>query len=417
MKIHLKDKDQHLVRPIEDLAFVVLEDPQITLTQQLLGYLADRNVALICCGANHLPNGMLLSLDAHSLQTARFHDQVQASLPLKKQLWQKTIKHKIRQQAVLLDLTTDTTTAAVLATMAKKVNSGDTTNLEAQAAAQYWPALLGPDFYRSPTGPSPNHALNYGYAILRAAMARALAGHGLLNTLGIHHHNQYNAFCLADDLMEPYRPFVDAMVYHMTQEGVLDNTLTKDTKAVLLQVLTMDCVWDDQSTTVGLAMQRTASSLAACFEQKSPHASLLCHPCQLHLAGKAATAHRLKVFALPPMSAPPSRHHLSAYRIMFVLVFFDLPTQTAQDKRNYTLFRTRLLYAGFQHFQHSVYVRDCPSHESAEKHTATIKRLAPDKGHVSILRVTDKQMSSMVNVYGSYHDRPKPQPVQQLTLL
>jgi len=282
LKIHLKEKDTILVRPIEDLALLVLEHPQIVLTHQLLGQLAGHNVAVVCCDQNHLPNGMLLSFDTHYLQTARFHQQIQASGPLKKQLWQKTIKHKIRQQAALLAMTTGLASDSLQA-MAKKVTSGDLTNLEAQAASRYWRALLGINFLRSPIGPPPNQALNYGYAILRAAMARALAGAGLLNTLGIHHHNQYNAFCLADDMMEPYRPFVDAIVYDMILTDTLNDVLAKDEKAILLQVLTMDCVWDGQKTTVGLAMQRTAACLATCFEKKTPtHLGFPSHVCTTH---------------------------------------------------------------------------------------------------------------------------------------
>ena len=268
--VYLKKKKEQNQYPIEDLAIIVLEHQEITLTQQLLAHFGAQNVAVVFCDPSHLPNSMLRSFDAYYLSSARFRQQITASHPLIKQLWQKTIKHKIRQQAQLLTMI-GSSGSDLLYHMAKNVRSGDSTHLEAQAARNYWTLLLGADFYRSRIGPSPNHLLNYGYAIVRAATARALVGNGLNNALGIHHHNQYNAFCLADDMMEPYRPFVDALVYDMEKQMPLDGTITSSEKAQLLGVLTMDCLWEGQCTTVGNAIQRTASSLATCFEEKTPH--------------------------------------------------------------------------------------------------------------------------------------------------
>jgi len=227
-------------------------------------------MSVVFCDRNYLPNSMLVSFDAYYLPSARFRQQISASQPLKKQLWQKTIKHKIRQQAQLLTMI-GSSGDNFLYHMAKNVRSGDSTHLEAQASRIYWPLLLGGNFYRSRIGPSPNHLLNYGYAIIRSATARALAGNGLNNALGIYHRNQYNAFCLADDLMEPYRPFVDALVYDMEKQTPLDATILSSQKAHLLGVLTIDCLWEGQRTTVGNAIQRTASSLATCFEEKNPY--------------------------------------------------------------------------------------------------------------------------------------------------
>jgi len=262
--VRFKEREGWEQFPIEDLAFVVLEHPRITLTHQLLGELAEENVMVICCGSTHLPVGSLLSFKANYIQTARFRKQTAASEPLKKQLWKRTVKAKIGAQAETLACAGCEGAEALIA-LTKEVKSGDPTNVEGRAASYYWEMLFGSSFCRHPQGPPPNHALNYGYTILCAAMARALAGHGLLNTLGIHHQNQYNAFCLASDIMEPYRPFVDLVVYEMHQTG-MGEELTPAHKKKLLQLLTMDVRYEENTTTLGNALGYTAYSLATCFE-------------------------------------------------------------------------------------------------------------------------------------------------------
>jgi CRISPR-associated protein Cas1 len=184
--------------PIEDIGIVILEHPQITLSMSVLDALIKANAALISCDDHYMPSGMFLPLDGHNTQTERVRNQLNASEPLKKQLWQQTIKCKIENQAAVLEkLGLDSTRLKLLAT---KVLSGDTSNLEAQAASYYWKQLYGSNFVRSRKMESPNAQMNYGYAILRSLVGRALSASGMYPSVGIHHRNKYNAFCLADDI-------------------------------------------------------------------------------------------------------------------------------------------------------------------------------------------------------------------------
>ena len=208
---------------------------------------------------------MLLPLDGNTIQSERFRAQIDATEPLKKQLWQQTVKAKIANQAAVLqqwDIPNN-----YLKTSAQTVKSGDPDNNEAKAAAYYWSNLFPAAwmFFRKREGPPPNNLLNYGYAILRATVARAIVGAGLLPTLGIFHRNRYNAFCLADDLMEPYRPYVDEIVYRMVNELGAVEELTKEHKTVLLKIPAMDVMIDGEKSPLMLATQRTAVSLVKCF--------------------------------------------------------------------------------------------------------------------------------------------------------
>jgi len=254
--------------PIEDIGVLVLEHAEITLSQSALSKLLAYNVAVIVCDTQHLPSGLLLPLDGNSLQTERFAAQLGAKLPLKKQLWQQTVAAKILNQA--LHLEHHGKIAENLRRLSKQVQSGDKGNREAQAARIYWKALFeGEDFSRDRFGAPPNNLLNYGYAILRAAVARALISSGLLPTLGIHHANRYNAFCLADDVMEPYRPFVDFIVFNIWQarDKTLDFfELTKEHKRDLLQVLTAPTDMLGERSPLLVALSQTTASMVRCFE-------------------------------------------------------------------------------------------------------------------------------------------------------
>ena len=248
--------------PIEDLGFVIIEDQQTYISIPALNKLIDNNVAVIFCNDKHLPVSMLLNLDSHHTQQEIFSNQIKASEPLKKQLWQQTVKNKIQHQAQLLDRLGKT--GHPLDFYAGKVLSGDTTNREAMAAAYYWKHLFEFPFVRDRQGGFPNLFLNYGYTILRAATARALSGSGLLNTLGIHHRNKYNAYALADDIMEPFRPLVDAKVLDLinrydTQE------LTTEIKSGLINITTETVYFDGYKSPLMVGLQRVASSLQQCF--------------------------------------------------------------------------------------------------------------------------------------------------------
>ena len=252
--------------PIEDIGIVVLDHQQITITHGAMAALLDNNAAVVTCDKRHLPVGLMLPLEGHTVQSERFRDQINASLPLRKQLWQQTVQQKILNQAALLRELHNAETGNMLH-WAADVRSGDSTNLEGRAAAYYWKMMFPDldDFTRERYGDEPNAFLNYGYAILRATVARALVSSGLLPTLGIHHHNRYNAYCLADDIMEPYRPFVDRLVVQTMQLYPDISEVTTDIKRNLLTIPTLDVVIGGQRSPLMVAVSQTTASLARCF--------------------------------------------------------------------------------------------------------------------------------------------------------
>lgn len=253
--------------PVEDLGIVILDNKQITITQGLMAALLENNCAVITCNSSRMPTGLLLPLDGNTLQSERFQNQIEASLPLRKQLWQQTVRAKIENQSATLAAYTETETGCMHA-WAADVRSGDSDNLEGRAAAYYWKNLFAqeiPHFVRGREEAPPNHLLNYGYAILRAIVARSLVGSGLLPTLGIHHHNKYNAYCLADDIMEPYRPFVDECVIKIVRSGLDYKELSRDLKAQLLSIPTIEVHIDGKRSPLMVAVSTTTASLAKCF--------------------------------------------------------------------------------------------------------------------------------------------------------
>lgn len=256
--------------PIEDIGVVVLDHRQISLTSALMAALLDNNCALISCDSRGLPVGLTLPLSGHTIQNERFRKQLEASVPLRKQLWQQTIQAKISNQATVLQRYTRQEVKC-MRVWAAGVKSGDPENVEARAAAYYWKTLFGPGFTRNREGPPPNALLNYGYAILRAVVARALVSSGLLATWGIHHHNRYNAYCLADDIMEPYRPYVDELVWTLVEAHGLDGcaTLSRELKAELLRIPVLTVVMGGRRSPLMVAASLTASSLSKCFNGES----------------------------------------------------------------------------------------------------------------------------------------------------
>lgn len=263
-------KQAEITKPIEDIGVVVLDNRRITITQGLLESLLENNCAVITCDSHSLPVGLMLPLYGNSTQNERFRDQLDASQPLKKQLWQQTIKMKISNQAAVLATCTCKKSPTMLR-WADDVRSGDPDNVEGHAAAYYWKNLFAgidglEDFTRSREGEAPNNLLNYGYAILRAIVARALVSSGMLPTLGIHHHNRYNAYCLADDIMEPYRPYVDELVYSIVKDKGINNLdLSKEVKAQLLSIPTLDVVIGGKRSPLMVAVTQTTASLYKCF--------------------------------------------------------------------------------------------------------------------------------------------------------
>jgi CRISPR-associated protein Cas1 len=252
--------------PIEDIGVIVLDHQQITVTHGLLESLLNNNTAVITCDSSRMPAGLMLPLSGNTTQRERWHDQIEASVPLKKQLWQQTIKTKIANQTALLQQRCKVNTKNMLY-WADEVKSGDSENHEARAAAYYWGNIFPtlPDFRRGREEEPPNNLLNYGYAILRAVVARSLVSSGLLPTFGIHHRNRYNAYCLADDVMEPYRPYVDKLVCDIVDSGCNYTELTKELKQQLLQIPTFDVVIDGERSPLMVGVQRTTASLYKCF--------------------------------------------------------------------------------------------------------------------------------------------------------
>lgn len=252
--------------PIEDIGMMVLENRQITITSGLISALVDNNTAVVTCDSRCMPTGLLLPLSGNSIQNERFRAQLDASQPLRKQLWQQTISMKIANQGKVLKMNTEVECGCMEA-WSKDVRSGDPMNLEARAAAYYWKNIFSaiPEFTRDREGDYPNNMLNYGYAILRAIVARSLVGSGLLPTLGIHHQNRYNAYCLADDIMEPYRPYVDQLVLKLMKEYPGVEELTKEIKAKLLTIPTLDVVINRKRSPLMVATTLTTASLAKCF--------------------------------------------------------------------------------------------------------------------------------------------------------
>ena len=201
-------KDSITSIAIEDIGVIVLDHQQITITQGLLAALLENNVAIITCDASHIPAGLMLPLESHNIQHERFLNQLESSVPLRKQLWQQTIIQKILNQGAVLSM--QGKDKQKMTYWAKRVRSGDPDNCEGKAALHYWSNLFPESLYfsRDRDGDPPNNLLNYGYAILRAITARCLVGSGLLPTLGIHHSNKYNAYCLADDIWSPTAPML-----------------------------------------------------------------------------------------------------------------------------------------------------------------------------------------------------------------
>ena len=259
-------KQAEVTKSIEDIGIVVLDNKQITITSGVLEALLENNCSVITCDSRSMPVGLMLPLYGNTTQNERFRKQLDTSLPLKKQLWQQTIQAKINNQASVLKDCMDEEVKC-MRIWATNVRSGDPDNLEARAAAYYWKSLFSDvdSFTREREGIPPNNLLNYGYAILRAVVARGLVISGMLPTLGIHHHNRYNAYCLADDIMEPYRPYVDELVFSLIQEYGKNAELTKEMKTRLLTVPTLEVIIGGKRSPLMVAVGQTTASLYKCF--------------------------------------------------------------------------------------------------------------------------------------------------------
>lgn len=250
--------------PLDDIGVLLCNARGLTYSNGLLVELAKRGAAVVLCGANYLPVAWLWPVEGHHVQALRMRRQLEASLPLRKRLWQAMVKAKIGQQRLTLEMLGKPDDG--LGDLARRVRSGDTGNTEAQASRRYWPLLFGPGFRRERFGGMPNPLLNYGYTVLRAATARAVVAAGLHPSLGVHHHNRYDAMCLADDLMEPFRPAVDYVVAGLVESGC--DEVTPEAKQALAGVLAADMSTDRGTTPLETCLERAAQSLAQSFEDK-----------------------------------------------------------------------------------------------------------------------------------------------------
>lgn len=248
--------------PIEDMGFLVLDHYQITLSHQLILALQQNNVAIISCDESHLPLGLMLPISGHVTHSEFLKHQINCSEPLRKQLWKQTVEAKIYQQKEVLRK--NQLPFESMLNYLNEVKSGDSTNMEGIAAQYYWKQLFD-DFIRDRKGDAPNNFLNFGYAVLRSMVARALVSSGLHPTIGIFHRNKYNAYCLADDIMEPYRPYVDALVVEWIQNPEATEFLDKAAKTHLLQLATKDVYINGLTRPLMTALSITTSSLCKCF--------------------------------------------------------------------------------------------------------------------------------------------------------
>lgn len=252
--------------PLDDIGVLLCNARGLSYSNDLMTELARRGVAVVLCGANYLPTAWLWPLEGHHIQAMRMRCQLEASLPLRKRLWQRIVREKIAQQSNVLELLQ--LSSGDIKASARRVRSGDPDNVEAQVARKYWPLLFGGNFRRDRYGGGPNPFLNYGYTVLRAAVARAVVAAGLHPSLGIHHHNRSNPMCMVDDLMEPFRPFVDYVSVRLVAEG--RNELTPESKQALAEVLTMDMHTERGTTPLQTCIERAAQSLAQSFEAGKP---------------------------------------------------------------------------------------------------------------------------------------------------
>lgn len=269
--ISIKETDTKVTRPIEDIGVIIVENQMVKMTIPLLNELADNNVAVIFCDGHVMPKSMLMPLESNTTLQETYRYQIEATLPMKKKAWKQIVESKIRNQSTLLNSIGKN--GDVLKQYYMNVKSGDSDNREGASAKIYWNMLFDKDFRREREGLPPNNLLNYGYTILRAAVARAILGSGLYPAFGIFHRNRYNAFPLADDLMEPYRPFVDEQVYHLYYDGSY-SVLGKETKMALQRVLFCDVGMGKVTRPLEIALSMTTASLAKMFKNETDKLSL-----------------------------------------------------------------------------------------------------------------------------------------------
>jgi CRISPR-associated protein Cas1 len=272
--------------PLDDVQAIIVHAHGVTWSTNLSIALAERGAIMVLCASNHAPKAFLAPIDGHHAQAARMRAQWDAPRPLFKQLWQHIVTAKITMQASLL-ASQGKDEANALKLMARRVRSGDPNNIEAQAARRYWPALMGPDFRRDQKADGANALLNYGYTVMRSMVARAIISSGLHPTVGLHHHNQYNSFALADDMVEPFRPLVDGLVCHLISENITQVTPTA--KQRLARLIAYDVNLGGTTSPISVAAQKLCQSLARSMENRKASLALFAPPSPLEWAGLSAS--------------------------------------------------------------------------------------------------------------------------------
>lgn len=270
LSIQQKESESKTYIAVEDIGLLILDSFSCTITLSIIQTLLEYDIAILVCNSQHLPLGLMVNPNSHTLYSKKMQSQIASSIPLKKQMWKQTIEQKIENQAkILFQISLEQ--SKLVETIGRKVLSGDSDNQEAQAAVKYWECILQnfPAERRDRFGAPPNNLLNYTYAILRALIARALACSGCLLVLGIHHKNQYNHFCLADDIMEPYRPIIDNYILFLIEEewNEVPEELDKQVKFDLMQISTLDVSMKGQTRTLQSAIDLTAQSVMRSFEE------------------------------------------------------------------------------------------------------------------------------------------------------
>lgn len=277
-QLQLENEEAVFTLPLEDVTALILESPQVTLSSTLLSACQEQGVAVITCNKTHMPNGVLLPFQPHSRQSRIARIQLGWTEPLRKRLWQRIVQCKISNQAACLDMAVGAYESSRLKAFIGRVGSGDPDNIEAQAARDYWVRLFGKDFRRH-ANDSTNAALNYGYAVIRAYVARAQVSYGLIPAFGVHHNNELNAFNLTDDIVEVFRPFVDWLAFCMMRDGDINSDETQLSAAArqkLANIGHMQCLINRQFHTIAHACELLAASLVSAIEKKTP--SLLALP-------------------------------------------------------------------------------------------------------------------------------------------
>lgn len=271
-QLRLENDEGDFTLPIEDITALILESPQITLSSTLLAECQDNGVAVMTCDKTHMPNGVLLPFQPHSRQSRVARIQQSWTEPFRKRLWQRIVQTKIFNQAVCLDICVGDQESGRLKALTTRVGSGDPDNVEAQAARLYWPRLFAPDFRRGGSD-CVNAALNYGYAVVRAFVARSQVSYGLIPAFGLHHNNELNAFNLTDDIMEVFRPFVDRMVFELKQDGELNpatDSLSSGIRQTLANIGNIQCRVNGDLQTIANACDKVAVGLVNAIEEKTP---------------------------------------------------------------------------------------------------------------------------------------------------